>query len=314
MNIASYVFVEDILETTSIQASTKPANLNQIKQICYATTKTFELLARGRVFYPRIYTKRYDDLFGVGYPFSGSSLGYSRLDPTINRRANLDQIIVDDDLLEVDELSFDDGSLVIPSTDYFLKSGLTSYNDLPYDRIVRNNNVNNQFWGNSSDYQKSVSVTGTWGYVPHYNDDAIYDSGITVDSINGNVITINDNSGLNVFGFTPKLRTFNLIKINDEWLFVTDINELDITVIRAVNGSTQGTISNGDSVSIFRILPEVYRACLQLATHIYRNADTSIGDPTSTRRIITAEGVIMPEAIPDIVRDVAKYYRKVYVN
>ena len=266
------------------------------KRFCIVASRAFDTwvtngVSPKRRFYPTVATKVYD------HPSSETLL-----------RLN-------NDLLEATTLTTENTAITISSSDYVLKASTGDYNRTPYSQVqLVEDGTTTTYSFNGSRY-KSNALTGIWGYHDEWAD-AWEDSGDTVQdspSINSTVttVTVTDADGDDINGLTRRFKIQQLLKIEDEFIWVTDVNINDntLTVRRGMNGSTAATHLQNVAISIFRPMDEIRHAIETLATYLYQRR-SSIGTE-SDRPLATMEGVlVMPSMIPEEVKSILRPYRK----
>ncbi len=274
------------LKNTDIKAVRDVDDLVLMRYIIEAS-RDFEKLASGRLFYPRLYSKKYD--------FTGS----------------YDDICLRDDLLEITTFTTLSGNTTLTSSDYFLKSG-NDYDNPPYDRIEVNSSSSTVL-NFSSTPQAANEVTGYWGYIPHWSSGAWISSGDTISSASGTQVTVTDVVGVDVLFRTPRFQIGQLIKWDvssvTEYAFIIDIDEDNniLKVARESNGTTLTTPVGSEAIDIFYPDEGITKAVRRLAAWYYRQKGSS--NPDADRVIITSTGVITPESFPRDVKDLAISYR-----
>lgn len=106
-------------------------------------------------------------------------------------------------------------------------------------------------------------VTGTWGWQRDYAN--AWDGLDTLQAnINASVtsLTVADADGADSFGLTPRFSYGNLIRIDSEFMLVTDTNTTTnvLTVQRGANGSTAAAHTAGASVDVWQVDELIHRA------------------------------------------------------
>lgn len=208
-------------------------------------SRAIDALARGRRFYPWLETRYYNHPADLG--------GVLRLD---------------NDLLEVSNLTTDNGDETIPATDYYLKQG-NHYNQTPYDRIELKMDSEHTSFEYSSTPQKANAVTGTWGYHDDWAN-AWLDTGDTVQdnplTSSATTLTLTDVDGVDAYGVTPRVSPGMLLKVESEYLYVQDTSTAanTATVVRGVNGTTAAQHAQGTAVYSFRPAEDVTEALVRI--------------------------------------------------
>lgn len=161
-----------------------------------------------------------------------------------------------DDCMSIDSFSWNGTALT--SSDYRSRYP----NITPIAELTFNPNTSLD----SISWDDTVTITGTWGYHNSVSDmwkdsgDSVQDSG----GINATVttITVTDAS---VF------ETYQLIRIEDEYLFITSLNTTTniLTVERGKNGSTAAIHANATQIDTFVPMPAIAKECRQLVVRAW---------------------------------------------
>ncbi len=266
------------------------------KRFCIEASRSFDTWATNGVppkrrFYPTIATKDFD------HPTDTTTL-----------------LRLNNDLLEATTLTTENGAVTISSSDFVLKAGTGDYNRTPFTQIqLVEDGTTTTFTYNGS-VHKSNALTGVWGYHDEWAD-AWEDSGDTVQDNpldnSTTTLTVTDADGDDINGLTRRFKIQQLLKIESEYLWVTDVNITDnkLTVRRGMNGSTAASHIQTTAISIFRPMDEIRHAIEVLATYMSQRRH-SIGT-TDDRPLATAEGIlVMPSALPPEVKGILRPYRK----
>lgn len=113
------------------------------------------------------------------------------------------------------------------------------------------------------DFADYVTITGTWGYHDNWSD-AWASTGDTVQDnpLSSSATTLNVTNG-------ALFETYQLIKIETEYLFITSINTNALTVERGVNGTTAAAHITSTSIYKFVPIPAVAKECRRLVVRAY---------------------------------------------
>lgn len=203
----------------------------------------------GRVFVPVIDT-RYFDAIGDHHIYNGKK-----------------RLLLRDDLLEATTVTDGSGTVLVSGTDYRLHErgktpayalqGLSSYAGW------------HQY---TSDPYDAISIVGVWGYHKDYAN-AWRDSGQDVtDTISASATSfaVNDADIVDPYTQVAMFSPGQLLKVEDEYMTLLDVNTNTLTVQRGVNGSTavEHTSPNLD-VYIWQVMPEVQRVVYRAAAYRY---------------------------------------------
>jgi hypothetical protein len=284
--VNEYTSYQDLDEYQSLDVSDTD-DIELLRLLCEIASRMFDGTCR-RTFYPRSETRYYD------HP------------------ENTARLKVDDDLLEVTTFTTNNGDDSVSASDYYLMCG-DSYNLTPYDRIVMKLDGGQPNLLYSGTPQKANAVTGMWGY--HEDWDAAWqDSNDTVQDDGGidasvTTITVSDADGADIYGITPRFKVQRLLKIDDEYVYVTAVNTSTdkLTVIRGVNGTTAAVHDNGATIYVYQPMVEVAHAVKRLAAWLYGQRDAPF-----VKQIVSVPGsgttITIPEGAPLDVRAVAARY------
>ncbi len=221
---------------------------------------------------------------------------------------NPTRLDVDDDLLDIDTFTTQNGDTAVAAADYFLMCG-DGYNVQPYNRLVMDTDGDVPILLFSGTPQQANAITGIWGF--HEDWDNAFDA---VDTLKADMtadatsMTVNDADGADLDGITPRFKVQQTIKVGAEHLYVTAINTMPnvLTVRRGVNGTTAAIHATDDAVKVFRPVEDVGRAVRRLAAWLYAQRDTPY-----TPRIETETGTtVIPESAPSDVKRVALRYKR----
>lgn len=121
--------------------------------------------------------------------------------------------------------------------------------------------------------EKSITVTGIWGYCPNW-DTAWLDSNDSVQdgslSSSATSITVNDATA----GTKPRFQVGQLLRIEDEYLSITAINSNTLSVNRGVQGTSASSHSNGATIEIYQVPADIALLTLRWALWLYREPDS----------------------------------------
>lgn len=116
----------------------------------------------------------------------------------------------------------------------------------------------------SSNFSTSIAIVGTWGY--HENPNIMWKhSGDSVQ--NASEITSSGTSLLVTDG--TLFETYQYLKIEDEYLFVTAITSNTLTVERGVNGSIASAHANGVAIRSYQQTPSVAKSVKRMVIRAY---------------------------------------------
>lgn len=232
--------------------------------------------ATGRKFYPTIET-RYFDVPGI-----------DEIEPRL--------LELDNDLLEVISITNGDG-VTVPSTEYSLRPKNAS----PYYgiRLIDNSTY---YWASdgAGDTHDVIAVNGIWGYHDRYA--SAWLSATTLAEILDTSETGFDLTAVTSFAVG------NLIRIENEFSYVSAISTNTLTATRGENYSTAATHANGTAVKIWQTMNSVKGAVLEIANNAKARR---FGQSLSNTETVTASGIVLsPRDVPAMAQEFIKTYRR----
>lgn len=165
---------------------------------------------------------------------------------------------LDDDLMTLTSVTDSTGAL--SAGEYVLKSN----NRNPYSTIQT---LGSRKFTFSTNRESAITVAGVWGFHPNPSIMWAAQTTITVGvaTVGATSITV---------GSTTNISVLSYLKIDDEYLLVTAITGLVLTVERGVNGSTAATHLINVVVYLYQQNPEIQRAVTHLAVYLYLTQNT----------------------------------------
>lgn len=226
------------------------------------------------------------------------------------------KLFFSDWLLELETLVTNNGDTTIPASDYILLTG--SRQDLtPYDRVylLPDSEHNVFLWSGNADV--SNTVTGIWGFHDDYDEAWVYanttlqNAGGIPASSTSTVLDVSSLSGSDNTGRSPKIQTYDLIKIGDEFMNVTSIDTTSdtVTVARAVNGSLLAAHAQLDPIYRWSPIEEIVLTARRLTAYFY--AQRSI-DSYEVQVDPAGGSVNLPAGIPKDVWGNLMQYQDVF--
>lgn len=271
-NYGVYVTVEQL--RAELNRSDDITDESLLKQKCERASRLFDLHTH-RHFYPVLEARTFDHPANHGYPLAKRDMGYGVYGAGLSRyqRYVPSRLEVDDDLLAVSTLTTNNGGTTISSSDYVLKTGHSS-NYPPYTSIELKTNGTTTVFNFNGTPQDANSVTGHWGYHTGWDNDAWIDSTDEVEdnplSSSATTVTVNNARLIDVQ---------NLIRIEDEYLYVTNRNTSGntLTVIRGVNGTTAASHIQNTQIDIYQPMWDVAEIVTQWAVFLTRLRNSPYG-------------------------------------
>ena len=219
-----------------------------------------------------------------------------------------------DDLLEVTTLTTKNGLTTISSSDYNLKTANGTYNQTPYRQIKLSIDGTITAFEFDGTPDAANQVLGFWGYHDDWAS-AWEDSGDAVQddplSASATTLTVTDVNGDDINGIPNRFKRQQVIKIEDEILWITNTNITDntLTVRRGMNGTTAVSHILTTTINLFKPMEDVVEAMQALGSYLYRRKD-SIGT-SADRAIVSQQGpIILPGVLPEEVKRILRPHRK----
>lgn len=228
-----------------------------------------------RFFYPYIQTRYYD------VPTS------EQLDPR--------ELKLHADLLEVLSLANGDGT-AITSTYYDLRPR----NDTPYSKVRLKDNASVLWVSNTSgNVHDVIPLNGIWGYHNRYAQAWLLAT-ITAEALDTSETGTDVTSG-------TLFNTGDLIRIDNEFMYVSGKDNNTLTNTRAENGSTAAAHDSGASVYIWQVMDEVKTNTLETAMQAVKRR---FGQSNSNTQTITGAGVVLtPRDVPVMTAEFIRTHR-----
>lgn len=228
-----------------------------------------------------------------------------RFDPVIETRyfdvPDVDEVDprllkMDYDLLEVLSVTNGDG-VTIPSTEYSLRPR----NQSPYFgiRLIDNSTY---YWASdgAGDTHDVIAVSGVWGYHDRYSF-AWQSVSTLAEDLDASETAIDVASG-------ASFAVGQLVRVDNEFGYVSAIATNTLTVTRGENGSTAATHSNGATVKVWQVTDEAKLACLEIANNTYHRR---FGQSIRSEEVITAAGIVLsPREIPHMAKEFINTVRR----
>ncbi|MBI5671121.1 MAG: hypothetical protein HZC41_24255 [Chloroflexi bacterium] len=197
---------------------------------------------------------------------------------------NSRELLLDDDLLELVALTNGDGS-AIPTANALL---------LPPDgpagalRLVGGSAFT---WAETP--VNAITVTGIWGWHDHWDEawrgaaDTVRDNPLAAGAT---ILTVADADGADSMGEAPRFQVGQLLKIEDEYLWVLAVNPTTnvLTVQRGANGTTAAPHALNTPVSVYQPPADVAALALRRAAWLYKEPDNPAFAPDSLEEALAS--------------------------
>lgn len=153
-------------------------------------------------------------------------------------------------------------------------------NSYPADYVALDTEIT---LSSSIDFADKLLITGTWGY--HLNPDRLWlDSGDTVQNnpLSASATSLSVTSGTN-------FETYQYIRMESEWAFITSISSNTLTIQRGVLGTTASSHAQSTQIDTMQV-DDVARSAVRRLVVIEFN------NPSETKQIVaTPEGTVRIE-------------------
>jgi hypothetical protein len=182
---------------------------------------------------------------------------------------------LDSDLLAITSLTDSSGNTLVEGTDVLAYP----LSGPPYNRIEIKLDS-----GESLNYsgttQKAITLAGVWGWHDDWanafeaSGDTVLDTGgITAAATS---ITVSDADGADAWGVTPRFDADTLLKIEDEYLWLTALSTSTniLTVVRGVNGSTAATHAKTTPIYVYKPPQDMAKHITRWVMFLYDQKDT----------------------------------------
>lgn len=156
-------------------------------------------------------------------------------------------------------------------------------------------------------YYPSIFITGYWGYNPEYAESWV-DTLEVVESggIIATVTELNqaDADALDEIGET-RFSEGDMIQIDDELMWVTDIDTNVVTVLRGRSGSVAAIHTEGTPILRYAVPHDIQEMCLVIAK-TWRDADDSVGGRQGVSEVSIGVELGIPKDVEQQIRGYIK--------
>jgi len=180
------------------------------------------------------------------------------------------ELIFGDDLVSASSVAHGDGTDTIDPTDYFLYPLNAADDNKPY--LTLQVLTTDDFIIYDDTRQSAIQITGKWGYCEiTKNSTSLLSAAIS--STTAITVGVDDGTDFSIG---------QVIKVDDEQMFITNISTNDLTVSRGLNGTTAATHVNDSIVYILKAPEDIQMACEILVARWLHRADASWADRIGT--------------------------------
>jgi len=138
--------------------------------------------------------------------------------------------------------------------------------------------------------RSSMQLDGEWGYRSVFADSG---ADVTGGTLSSSATVVPSTAGT---AFAPGMT----IRAGSEQMFVRQVSANDLTVVRAINGTSASSHSSGTDLYVFRHPPQVVEAALLLAARFWKRKDSAYGPVAGSNGLGAV--YIRPGMDPDIER------------
>jgi hypothetical protein len=270
-----------------------------------------------RRFYPTVATRYYD------HPIRTSANGSpkdSSAGLLATRQPSTSILRLHNDLLELTTLTTKNGTITITSADYLLyrtRFRDDLYDQTPYNAIKLEPDGTYTVFQYINTPNQANAVDGIWGYHDDWAN-AWEDSGDSVQndptiSSSATALKVSNADGDDINGLPNRFKHQQLIKVNSEYMWVTDITADNniLTVRRGMNGSTAAQHDKDGTISIYRPPYDIQLAMKTLTLYLYRRRG-AIGKAETGQVSASAAGrvLVVPPTLPQEVTMILEQYKK----
>lgn len=308
----TYALVEDFFSMKDVKkpdstgvflpVTEEQYNRDRVKTYLLRATRFIQRYTR-RDFYPWVETREYP----IPYAFHDLSL----------RRFPSAHLILDQDLTEI--LSVNNGNENIDSAYYYpLELNIKPH----YAIAIKFPKYWGGWFGGVTPFKRYdegiVAVKAVWGYTENtggwrYPDDFWVNTGKTLPSLINDSVTQIDITNATADYDQIGERAFlegRLLKIDDEFLEITGIDNTKITVIRGARGTEAKEHNSGSLIRRWKVIEDIVEACLQIAK-TWREADISAGSRIGVSDVSSGAELSIPS---DPLRILASYHRSLILE
>lgn len=173
------------------------------------------------------------------------------------------ELLLQDDLLAATSVTNGNGGSV-SSSNYNLRPD----NSNPKQRVELTT-VSGEFW-NFTFAENRVQIVGTWGYLPHYAQNAFTDSGVNVPTATlpqaATSLVLDGGEG-------ASFEVGQYIRIESEIIQITAISTDTLTLARAELGTTDALHASGVDIEHFNQLADIQLAVNLAVDYLVKNKD-----------------------------------------
>lgn len=120
---------------------------------------------------------------------------------------------------------------------------------------------------------ETIAITGYWGIKDRYTTKG-WLTGDTIQDVGGisassSTVTVNNASGTDSLGRSPRFSPGNLLMIDSEMVEVESVSTNTLTIQRAMNGTAAAAHLQNAAITIFEIEPPIVRAATRWVAQTY---------------------------------------------
>ena len=200
------------------------------------------------------------------------------------------KLILGDDLVSsAPTITHNDGNNTVASGDYFLYPLNAVDDNKPY--LYLELLLTDDYMTYQDTRQSAITIDGKWGYC----EIAKNSTSLLTAQIDAAVTTVGVDAGTD-------FSIGQVIKIDDEQMFITNISTNDLTVSRALNGTTAAIHINDSIVYILKAPEDIQMACEILVARWFHRADASWADRVGSGETSRTYRPGMPKGVIEILK------------
>lgn len=145
-----------------------------------------------------------------------------------------------------------------------------------------------------------ILITGIWGWHSEYDNaylwtgDTVQDDPLTDTATQ---ITVTATGGADALALSPRFSPGQLLLVEEEWMLVVSVDSAtQITVMRAMNGSSAASHAQDTPISYWMVEPSIVRALAKWTSYLYNRR--------GAYKRVTFDGLSATEFPPDAPEEV----------
>lgn len=162
---------------------------------------------------------------------------------------------------------------------------------------------------------RAITVSGVWGWHDDYATSWRYTyDNIPTGGMNAtiNTITVANPNLVDTWGQAPRFQVGQMLKIDNEYMFLIGVSGTTLTVVRGVHGTTPAVHNMGAAIYTYTVPADIAEITLRWAAWLIKLEDSGdYGGQTAT----TGLGrVTIPPGLPADLRETLLHFRAISVT